>query len=125
MPLVDLFNALLWAGRNGLSPIHPILGISSVTRSLVLAGHLLYSSRSHEALRSRSRDMSGANMVLWPGTCPARPGLGYATAWDVVITSTQVTIFFPLGVWLCADVSVPVGGTYVLMSVSQWGGLMC
>ena len=23
--------------------------------------------------------MSGTNMVLWPGTCPARPGLRYAT----------------------------------------------
>ena len=27
----------------------------------------------------RLHDMSGTNMVLWPGTCPARPGLCYAT----------------------------------------------
>ena len=52
---------------------------SSIARSLVLAGHLLYPSRLHKALCSRSRDMSGTNMMLWPGTCPARPGLGYAT----------------------------------------------
>ena len=52
---------------------------SSIARSLVLAGHLLYPSRLHKALCSRSRDMSGTNMVLWPDTCPARPSLGYAT----------------------------------------------
>ena len=51
--------------------------ISSVARSLVLAGHLLYPSRSHKVLRSRSRDMSGTNIVLWLGMCLARPGLGY------------------------------------------------
>ena len=56
---------------------------SGVARSLVLAGHSLYASplalRSR-ALRARLRDMSRTNTVLWPGTCPARPGLCYATA---------------------------------------------
>ena len=51
---------------------------SGVTRSLVLAGHLLYTSPL--ALRScplcaSLRDMSGPNMVLWQGMCPGRPGL--------------------------------------------------
>ena len=55
--------------------------ISGVARSLVLAGHLLYASplaSLSRALRARLRDMSGtdmAHMVLWAGTCPARPAL--------------------------------------------------
>ena len=56
---------------------------SGVARSLVLAGDLLYArplaSRSR-AIRARLRAMSGTNMVLWAGTCPARPALRYATA---------------------------------------------
>ena len=51
---------------------------SGVARSLVLAGHLLYASPLAQHLRTlrvRLRDMSGTNMVLWPVTYPARPGL--------------------------------------------------
>ena len=61
----------------------PLEGLcSGVARSLLLAGHLLYASSresNNTSARARSRDMSGTNMVLWPGTCPARPGLRYAT----------------------------------------------
>ena len=61
---------------------HPIFEFSGVARLLVLAGHLLYASllapRSC-ALRARLCDMSGTNMALWPGTCPPRPALRYAT----------------------------------------------
>ena len=55
---------------------------SGVARSLVLAGHLLYASPLASCLHTllvRSCDMSGTNMVLWPGTCPTRPSLRYAT----------------------------------------------
>ena len=56
---------------------------SCVARSLVLTGHLLYASPLAScscALRARLRDMTGTNMVLWLGTCLARPGLCYTTA---------------------------------------------
>ena len=56
---------------------------SGVARSLVLGGHLLYASPLASrscVLRARLCDMSGTNMVLWAGTCPARPALRYATA---------------------------------------------
>ena len=55
---------------------------SGIARSLVLDGHLLYASplASHSRmLRARMHDMSETNEVLWPGMCPARPGLRYAT----------------------------------------------
>ena len=52
---------------------------SGVARSLVLAGHLLYTSPLASCSRTRLRDRSGTNMVPWPGTCPARPALRYAT----------------------------------------------
>ena len=56
-------------------------GHHGVARSFVLAQHL-YASPLASCLRTllmRSRDMSGTNMVLWPGTCPARPSLRYTT----------------------------------------------
>ena len=59
-------------------------GSSGVARSLALARHLLYASPLAlrlNMLRTRLRDMNGTNMVLWPGICPAIPGLSYATAW--------------------------------------------
>ena len=44
--------------------------------------HMLYASplasRSH-ALCARSHNISGTNMVLWPGTYPPRPALCYFT----------------------------------------------
>ena len=69
---------------------------SRVARSLVSAGHLLYTSCSCTFCVS-SCDMSGTNMVLlaghvpiqkqwhsegwaWTGECPTRPSLHYATA---------------------------------------------
>ena len=55
---------------------------SGIARSLVLAGHLLYASPLSLflcALRVRSHDMSRTNMMLWPGTCPAKPSLRYTT----------------------------------------------
>ena len=42
---------------------------SAIARSLVLAGHLVYVSMLEHT----------TNMVLWSGTCPARPGLHYTT----------------------------------------------
>ena len=57
-------------------------GGSGVARSLVLARHLLYTSPlAWRVLCARLCDMSRTSMVLWPGTCPARPSLHYATAW--------------------------------------------
>ena len=61
---------------------------SGVARSLELAGHLLYASplaSLSRVLHMRSRDMSGTNVVLWPGTCPDRPDLCYATQWVFLI----------------------------------------
>ena len=57
------------------SHLSPTLS-SGVARSLVLAGHLLYASCSC-ALRARSRDMSGTNVVLLARHMPsqARPPL--------------------------------------------------
>ena len=66
------------------------MGGSGVARSLVLAGHLLYASllaSLSRALRARLRDMSGTDMVLWAGTCPARPALRYATDGKASFTS--------------------------------------
>ena len=64
------------AGSKGLS-------CSGIAKSSVLAGHLLYASslalHSH-VLCARSHDISRTNMVLWLGTCPARPSLCYTTA---------------------------------------------
>ena len=55
---------------------------SGVARSLVLARHLLYTIplalRSH-MLGARLCDMSGTNMVLWPGTCHPGPAFAHAT----------------------------------------------
>ena len=34
---------------------------------------------AHSRACVRLHDMSGTNMVLWPGMCPARPGLRYTT----------------------------------------------
>ena len=52
-------------------------GSSGVARSLVLAGHLLYASplasQSH-MLRTRLRDMSGADMVPGPAFAMPLPG---------------------------------------------------
>ena len=74
-------NCGKWEAVSGQESIPGLIPLScrAVARSLVLAGHLLYASPL--ALRScaRLRDMSGTNMLLWPGTCPARPGLRYAT----------------------------------------------
>jgi len=58
-----------------------VASVSGVTRSLVLAGHLLYGSRSH-VLRARLRDMSGTNMVLLAGHVPgqAQPALAMPLA---------------------------------------------
>ena len=56
--------------------------VSGVATSLVLAGHLLYASLLASpscTLRTRLRDMSRMNMMLWLGTCLARPSLRYAT----------------------------------------------
>ena len=59
---------------------------SGVTRSLVLARHLLYASslasHSHE-LHTRLRDMSRTNMVLWLDMYLPRPSLHYATGYNI------------------------------------------
>ena len=47
-----------------------------VARSLVLTGYLLYASPlalHSRMLHARLHDMNGTNMMLWLGTCPARP----------------------------------------------------
>ena len=68
---------------------------SGITRLLVLAGHLLYASplaSRLRGLRAKLCDMSRMNMVLWPGTCPARPGLHHATGYNIY-TLYFLTVF--------------------------------
>ena len=50
-----------------------------------MARHLL-------ALSARLRDMSGMNIVLWPGMCPARPSLHKATD-----TNSGLKVFYAVG----------------------------
>ena len=55
---------------------------SGVAKPLVLAGHLLYASPLASclcALCAILHTMSGTNIVLWLGTCLARPVLRYTT----------------------------------------------
>ena len=64
---------------------------SRVARSLVFAGHLLYASPLALCLcvlRARLHDKSGMNIMLWPGTCLARPVLRYAIGWKCYLRIT-------------------------------------
>ena len=58
-------------------PSHPWLGHWYWSGTCCMLAYYI-ASCSH-ALHVRSCDMSGTNMVLWPGTCPARPSLRYTT----------------------------------------------
>ena len=64
-----------WTGNRGCTIYNNMLPVAQPGHWYWLG--ICWRSR---VLHTRLCDMSGMNMVLWPGTCPARPDLGYATA---------------------------------------------